>query len=272
MERDLAAALVESGAASDAVLIADKMPNQAGNENILYTITCSQAKTGDIPGAKNTLSFMDTEARRVGALECLGAAQAERGDFQGARETAARISQEPHQTLGRGVKERSYDLLLGQIAIAEAKRGKPSDDPDSTHKLSAPDQVKALVAFGFRPDDDGHPNCDKSAFDLAFSVATAVRPLKNDFLIVNALDDVAIAQTDCKFWFDALMSLSANYARPLATRYLAYWQTRSGEVRDVMSWATAEPDAYSRASAFMGIAGALLKADPPYPRPIQSIE
>lgn len=278
MATDLASALVEAGHSSDAILLADKMPSHGGKENILYTITCSQAKTGDIPAAKNTLRFMDTEANRVGALECLGAAQAELGDFQGARETAARISQEPHQTLGPGVKDGAYKLVLGLIAIAEAKGGKPNDALDGTDKLSTPDQVKALVTFGLRPGDDGHPNCDKSAFDLAFSVATAEPHSKNDFLIVDALDDVvddvAIAQTDCKLWHEALTSasaLKASYVRPMAMQYLAYWQTRSGDSEGALSWANAETDASSRASAFMGIAEALLKTDPPYPRPIEGI-
>jgi len=271
---DLASALVEAGNASDAIPLADKMANHGGKENVLHTIACTQARMGHIPGAKSTLSWMDTEPGRVGALECIGMDQAEQGDFQGALETAARIWQEPHQTLGRGSKEGAHDLVLGQIAIAEAKRGQLDDALEIATKLSIRDQVESLIAFGLRLGDDGYPSCNKSVLDRAYSLATSKPQSERDYCGKSSLNDLAIAQADCRYWPEALKSASAmneSYDRALTTQYLAYWQAKLGDWHDVVIWADQEDGAYSRANAFIGIAGALLGMDPPLAHAILSI-
>lgn len=264
---DLADALVDAGASADALPIADKMSNLGAKENALYRIACSQARAEDIPGVKNTLSWMATESNRVGALECLGMAQAKVNDFQGALESAERILREPHQTLGPGTKEGSYNLVLGEVVVDEAKRGLLNDALALARKLNIRSEVEALIAFGSSFGVDGHSGCNKNVLDNAYSVAIAKPESGNDQSGVSSLNDLAVAQTDCQYWPEAQKSASTineDNERALTIQYLAYWQSQHGDWHEVSDWAAQVKGAYPRASAFIGIAQALMKTEPPF--------
>jgi hypothetical protein len=211
-------------------------------------IALVQAKTGDRPGARETLRRAVEIADHVPAdagpgrvRAWVARAEARLGDIEAARKTAARLpAEEQAPVVGRTCPR---NLAFQEIAVAQAEAGNADDALKSMQdaKLSSYGRIVVLNAVGRARAKAGQRDASRAAFDEAMKIATDSEKQAADKAEASGLTEyilIAIARAEAGDFDGAEKAAAAMPAgnEAVVRSDIVYYRARSGDFAGTLEY------------------------------------
>ncbi|MFQ5873210.1 MAG: tetratricopeptide repeat protein [Dehalococcoidia bacterium] len=253
IERELARFLesiaigrVRAGDIPGAREIVTFMREDRSESSVMGEVAIAQAKAGDITGAVRTVTAIHDDIPRNQALQAITRHQAETGDLDGAVQTASAI---------RNTKIRAI-AILKDVAQVQLDAGDLVGALQTTIPLPNSDTkgriLRSIAVAHAREGDIG----------TALKIAASIRDVRWYRHRPQAFRDIAVVQVEAGDVSGALkktVPLQEEMWKPYTLRHIAAAQARRGDVGGARRWVANRTSPAEKALALLGLAEGILE-------------